>query len=201
MTNKAMQYIVVQGRQPQDGSKPVEALVIFPAWVSATLVCAGMSGRVIELTDGSIKKSGRIPLGEDEMLTGLLIDEAANLESQQEAPSPVATLSVGVTTVRYEEDVQRIAELEGQLKIAQDNLEHTVNYMNEGCTCGRAPNPKMRPVPNPTPADYAELRGRVEELTDVNHQQQRELAAQDQELERLRTLLAGIRRLAKKGKK
>lgn len=82
MKNNGMQYIVVQGRMPQDGSKALEALVIFPAWVSATLMCAGVSGRVIELTDGSIKESGPVPMSEAEVLEGLRADAAANVESQ-----------------------------------------------------------------------------------------------------------------------
>lgn len=131
---EGMQYIVVQGRQPQDGSKALEALVIFPAWVSATLMCAGVSGRVIELTDGSIKQQGRVSLDEAETLEALLEDEAMNAESQGATPEPAAA------------------------------------------------------------------QARIEELTEVNYTQQRELAAQDKEIERLRLLLAGIRRLAKKGK-
>lgn len=290
--SNGMQYIVVQGRQPQDGSTPLEALVIFPAWVSATLMCAGVSGRVIELTDGSIKEGGPMAGGsEAELLEAIheefggpqhVVSEPTTPDCTNEdswnckycrktencealnsqgggAPEPAVVLSFvdsreklvdwllnqgnftreylegmlnsdliamakdkrlapgswmhltdeprpsvgrfpGSVEQAYEGALNEILELERKLKIAQDNLEHTVNYMNEGCTCGRAPAPKHTSVPNPTPADYAELRDRIEELTDVNQQQQRELAAQDQELERLRTLLAGIRRLAKKGK-
>jgi hypothetical protein len=56
-----MKYIVIQGRMPQDGSKARTALFVYPSWISSTLVCAGVVGRVIELTDGNILEEGGLP--------------------------------------------------------------------------------------------------------------------------------------------
>lgn len=79
-----MKYIIIEGRMPQDGSKAIQALVMFPKWMSPTLVCAGITGRVIEMTDGSIVETGNVPMSEAETLEGLRIDAATDLESQQE---------------------------------------------------------------------------------------------------------------------
>lgn len=70
MTNNSMQYLVIQGRAPQDGSEPAKALILCPAWMSATLVCAGITGRIIEMTDGSIVEGRVIEAegGEEELL-------------------------------------------------------------------------------------------------------------------------------------
>jgi hypothetical protein len=66
-----MKYIVIQGRLPQDGSEAKTALIMFPDWVSPTLVCAGVIGRVQELTDGGIIEQGNAPTSEQEVLAGL----------------------------------------------------------------------------------------------------------------------------------
>lgn len=87
-----MKYIVIQGRMPQNGEKAKTALIMFPAWVSPTLVCAGVTGRIIELTDGNIIEQGNAPMSEQEVLDGLRIDAAADLESQAE-PAPTASTS------------------------------------------------------------------------------------------------------------
>lgn len=70
MTDKSMQYLVIQGRAPQDGTEPTKALILCPAWMSATLVCAGITGRIIEMTDGSIVDGRVLPYtgGEEELL-------------------------------------------------------------------------------------------------------------------------------------
>lgn len=175
-----MQYAVLQGRMPQDGSKPDTALILFPAWVSATLLCAGICGRVIELTDGSIIEGAVLPHdgteqdlldeirselgGAQQRVTELAL---ARAEAMEPAPPPAPH-------VKPEPD-ENAPEFKQLLQDGLDKIEEQRN-------------------------NIAELRDRVEELTGVNHQQQRELAAQDQELERLRTLLASIRRMAKKGK-
>lgn len=53
-----MKYIVIKARDPQDGSAALQARVIFPDWMSPTLVCAGIIGRVQELSDGGIIEEG-----------------------------------------------------------------------------------------------------------------------------------------------
>ena len=79
-----MQYIVIEGRKPQDNSKPAQALLILPKWISPTLACAGIVGRVIELTDGNIIEQGAVYMGEQETLENLRIDIQQDLESQLE---------------------------------------------------------------------------------------------------------------------
>lgn len=79
-----MQYIVIEGRKPQDGAKPTQALLILPGWISPTLACAGIVGRVIELTDGNVIEQGAVFMGEQETLDSLRIDIRQDLESQQE---------------------------------------------------------------------------------------------------------------------
>lgn len=77
-----MQYIVIEGRKPQDGAKPTQALLILPKWISSTLACAGIVGRVIELTDGNVIEQGAVFMGEQETLDSLRIDISQNSESQ-----------------------------------------------------------------------------------------------------------------------
>lgn len=79
-----MQYIVIEGRKPQDGAKPTQALLILPKWISPTLACAGIVGRVIELTDGNIIEQGALPVGEQETLESVREDMRSDAESQQE---------------------------------------------------------------------------------------------------------------------
>lgn len=79
-----MKYLVIEGRAPQNGSAAKRALILCPKWMSSTLVCAGIVGRVIELTDGNIIEEGNVPMSEQECLEGLRLDAAADLESQQE---------------------------------------------------------------------------------------------------------------------
>lgn len=66
----SMKYLVIQGRAPQDGSAARTALILCPSWMSSTLVCAGIVGRVIELTDGNIIEECVLPHegGEEELL-------------------------------------------------------------------------------------------------------------------------------------
>lgn len=85
-----MQYIVIEGRKPQDGAKPAQALLILPAWISPTLACAGIVGRVIELTEGNVIEQGLLPGGEQEMLDSLRIDISQDSESQQEPSADFA---------------------------------------------------------------------------------------------------------------
>lgn len=82
--NDQMQYIVIEGRKPQDGAKPARALLILPKWISPTLACAGIVGRVIELTDGNIIEQGAVYMGEQETLESLRIDIEQDSESQME---------------------------------------------------------------------------------------------------------------------
>lgn len=79
-----MQYIVIEGRKPQDGAKPTQALLILPKWISPTLACAGIVGRVIELTDGNVIEQGALPMSEQEVLAELREDARSDAESQQE---------------------------------------------------------------------------------------------------------------------
>lgn len=79
-----MQYIVIEGRKPQDNSKPTQALLILPKWISPTLACAGIVGRVIELTDGNIIEQGAVPMDEQGVLEALREDMQLDAESQQE---------------------------------------------------------------------------------------------------------------------
>lgn len=79
-----MQYIVIEGRKPQDGAKPTQALLILPKWISPTLACAGIVGRVIELTDGNVIEQGALPMGEQEVLAELREDARSDAESQME---------------------------------------------------------------------------------------------------------------------
>lgn len=81
--NDQMQYIVIEGRKPQDSSKPTRALLILPKWVSPTLACAGIVGRVIELTDGNVIEQGLLPSGEQDLLAEIRADMLENAESQQ----------------------------------------------------------------------------------------------------------------------
>lgn len=85
-----MKYLVIEGRAPQDGSAAKRALILCPKWMSSTLVCAGIVGRVVELTDGNIIEEGNVPMSEQECLEGLRLDAAADLESQQEDVSDFA---------------------------------------------------------------------------------------------------------------
>lgn len=85
-----MQYIVIEGRKPQDGAKPAQALLILPKWISPTLACAGIVGRVIELTDGNVIERGAVFMGEQETLDSLRIDISQDLESQQEPSADFA---------------------------------------------------------------------------------------------------------------
>lgn len=55
-----MKYIVIQGRMPQNGGTAKTARILFPDWLSPTLVCAGIIGRVQELTDGNILEGGKV---------------------------------------------------------------------------------------------------------------------------------------------
>lgn len=82
--NDQMQYIVIEGRKPQDGAKPAQALLILPKWISPTLACAGIVGRVIELTDGNVIEQGALPMGEQEILAELREDMRLDTESQME---------------------------------------------------------------------------------------------------------------------
>lgn len=79
-----MQYIVIEGRKPQDGAKPAQALLILPKWISPTLACAGIVGRVIELTDGNVIEQGAVFMGEQETLDSLRVDISQDSESQLE---------------------------------------------------------------------------------------------------------------------
>lgn len=54
-------YILVRARKNQDGSPAVEARITFPSWMSDTLVCAGITSRFIELSDGNIVERGDVP--------------------------------------------------------------------------------------------------------------------------------------------
>lgn len=60
-TVPAMKFIRIEGRMSQNGSVAPQAVIIFPGWMSPTLVCAGITGRVIELTDGSVIEEGTLP--------------------------------------------------------------------------------------------------------------------------------------------
>lgn len=86
-----MQYIVIEGRKPQDGAKPAQALLILPKWISPTLACAGIVGRVIELTDGNVIEQGAVFMGEQETLDSLRIDIRQDSESQQEPSADFAS--------------------------------------------------------------------------------------------------------------
>lgn len=181
MNKNGMQYIVVQGRTPQDGSKALEALVIFPAWVSPTLVCAGMSGRVIELTDGSIKQQGALPYGESEVLAGLAIGVAPLAEPTANIPP--------ICEDAYREGIQ--AERDRLIKWLEDK-GHTKPSTMAPAEWLLAAMEAYKEANTPTDAA-------VEDTYREDHMQ-RALDQRDQEIERLRLLLAGIRRLAKKGK-
>lgn len=89
--NDQMQYIVIEGRKPQDGAKPTQALLILPKWISPTLACAGIVGRVIELTDGNVIEQGAVFMGEQETLESLRIDIEQDSESQQEPTADFAS--------------------------------------------------------------------------------------------------------------
>lgn len=82
-----MQYIVIEGRKPQDGAKPAQALLILPKWISPTLACAGIVGRVIELTDGNVIEQGLLPGGEQDLLAEIRADMLENTELQQAEPT------------------------------------------------------------------------------------------------------------------
>lgn len=144
-----MQYAVLQGRMPQDGSKPDTALILFPAWVSATLLCAGVCGRVIELTDGSIIEGAVIPTeGTEQDLLDEIRSELGGAQQRvtevdipplQDAPKPVQVTCVhgepGLCAdchppkrryaegreleQAYEEALDKIVQLEGELARAQ----------------------------------------------------------------------------------
>lgn len=92
MSNKSMQYLVIQGRAPQDGSEPAKALILCPAWMSATLVCAGITGRIIEMTDGSIVEGRVIDAegGEEELLAEIRREFEEGDTQVAEAPSEMA---------------------------------------------------------------------------------------------------------------
>jgi hypothetical protein len=85
-----MKYLVIEGRAPQDGSPAKRALILCPEWMSSTLVCAGIVGRVVELTDGNIVEEGVLPGSEEAVLEEIREDAAADLESQQEFEEPPA---------------------------------------------------------------------------------------------------------------
>jgi hypothetical protein len=84
-----MKYIVIEGRMPQDGSKAQQALILFPKWMSPTLVCAGITGRVIEMTDGSVIDTGDTLMTEEQVFAGLVIgDLAQEAGAPEEFPEP-----------------------------------------------------------------------------------------------------------------
>ncbi len=84
-----MKYIVIEARAPQDGSPAKTALLMFPKWISSTLVCAGIVGRVIELTDGNIIEEGDMPVDEETCLETIREKAAADAELQQEKELPL----------------------------------------------------------------------------------------------------------------
>lgn len=55
-----MKYLILQARRPQDGTPPLEALILLPKWMSSTLVCAGITGRITEMSDGNIVEEGNL---------------------------------------------------------------------------------------------------------------------------------------------
>lgn len=99
-----MKFIVIQGRMPQDGSKAATARIIFPDWLSPTLVCAGIIGRVQELTDGNILEGGkleeRIERYAEIIGKGVLADDIGEW-------------------VRYEDHVLLMAALRDSLQVAE----------------------------------------------------------------------------------
>lgn len=107
-----MQYIVIEGRKPQDGAKPAQALLILPKWISPTLACAGIVGRVIELTDGNVIEQGAVPMGEREMLYNLREDAHSDAESQQDLAASIGDIPVatGVGLDRVIEQRQQADE-------------------------------------------------------------------------------------------
>lgn len=101
-----MQYIVIEGRKPQDGAKPTQALLILPKWISPTLACAGVVGRVIELTDGNVIEQGLLPSGEQDLLAEIRADMLENAESQQEPTAALPNVDPHVADNAYREGMQ-----------------------------------------------------------------------------------------------
>lgn len=64
-TDTLNRYIIIRARRNQDGSEAVQARITFPAWMSETLVCAGITSRFIELSDGNIVERGEMPNYDD----------------------------------------------------------------------------------------------------------------------------------------
>ena len=100
-----MKYIVIQGRAPQDGSEARKALFVCPSWISSTLVCAGVVGRIIELTDGNILEEGE--LGPDEATEEVLLQELRDgcaeregnlhMDDPADAPAPLEPVAACCT--------------------------------------------------------------------------------------------------------
>lgn len=62
MNEQPMKFIVMEGRQPQDGSKPARVKIIFDARLSPVSVCAGVSQRNHKLlSDASMVEEGDWP--------------------------------------------------------------------------------------------------------------------------------------------
>lgn len=80
-----MKYIVIQGRMPQNGDTAKTARITFPDWISPTLVCAGIIGRVQELTDGGILEGGKV----EEYTPGELMDAYQALQEDYAAAQKI----------------------------------------------------------------------------------------------------------------
>lgn len=95
-----MQYIVIEGRKPQDGAKPTQALLILPKWISPTLACAGIVGRIIELTDGNVIEQGLLPCGEGELLENIREDAESQMETDDRHEQELRAGGVAAPAVR-----------------------------------------------------------------------------------------------------
>lgn len=202
-----MQYAVLQGRMPQDGSKPDTALILFPAWVSATLLCAGICGRVIELTDGSIIEGAVIPAeGTEQDLLDEIRSELGGAQQRVTDPAPARAEGmepplVQATCVHGEPgpcDIcntpkQRYAEgreLEQAYEEALSNIAELEANLDAWRTAANANTSLILNY-----GDTGIIKGigiNVESLASVQ--------IRDQEIDKLRGLLKNIRRLSKQGK-
>lgn len=92
-----MKYIVIQGRAPQDGSEARKALFVCPSWLSSTLVCAGIVGRVIELTDGNILEEGELPECATEENFLEIMEEMRDADQAPSRPHPGGAIFTSTT--------------------------------------------------------------------------------------------------------
>ena len=228
-----MKYIVIEARKPQDGSPARQALVMFPDWMSATLVCAGITGRIIEMTDGGIKESGALEITEQEVLTAALIGGFPSPTTSEQTPCDVTqqrdeayregmqamrdTLMTALTDAGFVQpegvkfvpwllsQLQELAQFRinppefkggasrqaydetlAKLQAAEDNLDAWRDAAGD--------NPSIRQY-------FDTETGRLAKLSAaIDASESNRVAELTEEIDRLRTLLAGIRRMAKKGK-